>query len=161
MKLPKEFGIHEIALLIGGKVQSPQNVKVGQVCFLPLEAVPGDVVFLFEGKILERVEECQASIKIIPTGTKCSTPCIYVDLPLLAVQKVLSMFQPKRYYPEKGVHPTAIVDPSCELGKNVSIGPYVVIGPKTKVGDKSRIMTGCVIGGQVEIGEECLLYPGI
>jgi UDP-3-O-[3-hydroxymyristoyl] glucosamine N-acyltransferase len=160
MKLPKEIGIHEIAMLIGGKVKSDQNVKVSQVCFSPLEAGSGDVVFLFEGKMLERLAECKASIKIIPTGTKCETPCIYVDRPLLAVQKVLTMFQGKRYYPETGVHPTAIVDPSCELGKNVAIGPYVVVGPRTKIGAKTRIMAGTIIGGQVEIGEECLFYPG-
>jgi UDP-3-O-[3-hydroxymyristoyl] glucosamine N-acyltransferase len=160
MKLPKEVGIHEIAMLIGGKVQSNQNVKVGTVCFSPMEAQSGDVVFLFDGKMLDRVEECKASIKILPTGTKCSSPCVYVDRPLLAVQKVLTMFQPKRYYPEKGVHPTAIIDPSCEIGKDVAIGPYVVIGPKTKIGNKTKIMAGCVIGGQVEVGENCLFYAG-
>lgn len=160
MKLPKEVGINEIAMLVGGKVQSDRDVKVHSVSFSPLEAKEGEVVFLFAGKILNKVDECQASIKIIPTGTKCSTPCIFVDRPLLAVQKVLSFFQPKRYYPEPGIHPSAIVDPSCELGKDVAIGPYVVVGPKTKIGDKTRIMAACVIGGQVEIGEGCLLYPG-
>jgi len=160
MKLPKEVGIHEIALLIGGKAQTDRNVKAGTVCFSPLEAQEGDVVFIFDGKLLNRLDECKATIKIIPTGTKCSTPCVYVDRPLLAVQKVLSMFQPKRYYPENGIHATAIVDPSCEIGKNVAIGPYVVIGPKTKIGAKTRIMAGSVIGGQVEIGEECLIHAG-
>ncbi|MBX9723710.1 MAG: UDP-3-O-(3-hydroxymyristoyl)glucosamine N-acyltransferase, partial [Candidatus Obscuribacterales bacterium] len=101
-----------------------------------------------------------ASIKIIPTGTKCDTPCIYVDRPLLAVQKVLTFFQGKRYYPDKGIHPTAIVDPSCEIAKDACIGPYVVIGPRTTVGKKTRILAGCVIGGQVEIGDECLLNAG-
>ncbi len=160
MKLPKEVGIHEIAMLIGGKVQSKENVKVHSVCFSPMEAQPGEVVFLFAPKVLDRIDQCHASIKIIPTGTKCDTPCVYVDRPLLAVQKVLTFFQGKRYYPEKGIHPTAIIDPTCEIGKNVAIGPYVVIGPKTKIGNKTRIMASCVIGGQVEIGEDCLLNPG-
>ena len=160
MKLPKEVSIHEIAMLINGKVQSEKDVKVSAVSFAPLEAQEGEVVFLFDPKLLEKIDECNASIKIVPTGTKCSTPHIYVDRPLLAVQKILTFFQAKRYMPEKGVHPTAIVDPSCELGKNVAIGPYVVIGPKTKIGDNSTIMASCVIGGQVEIGEKCLLYPG-
>ncbi|MBX9688025.1 MAG: UDP-3-O-(3-hydroxymyristoyl)glucosamine N-acyltransferase, partial [Candidatus Obscuribacterales bacterium] len=161
MKLPKEVGINEIAMLIGGKVSSKQgNVKVHSVSFTPLEAQEGEVVFLFDSKILDKVEQCKASIKIIPTGTKCSSPCIYVDRPLLAVQKVLTFFQPKRYYPEKGIHPTAVIDPSAEIGKDVAIGPYVVIGPRSKVGNKTKIMAGCIIGGQVEIGENCLFYPG-
>lgn len=160
MKLPKEVSIQEIAMLVGGKVQSDKGVKVHSVSFAPLEAGEGEVVFLFDPRLLDKLDQCHASIKIIPTGTKCDTPCIYVDRPLLAVQKVLTFFQPKRYYPPKGIHPTAIVDPSCEIGKDVAIGPYVVIGPKTKIGNKSKIMASCVIGGQVEIGEDCLIYPG-
>ena len=160
MKLPKEVSIHEIAMLIGGKVQSDQDVKVDRVCFSPLEAQPGEVVFLFGQKVLDKVEQIKASIKIIPTGTKCSTPCVYVDRPLLAVQKVLTFFQPKRYFPETGVHPTAVIDPTAELGADVAIGPYVVIGAKTKVGNKTKIMASTVIGGQVEIGDDCLIYPG-
>ncbi len=160
MKLPKEVGIHEIAMLIGGKVQSKENVKVHSVCLSPLEAKAGEVVFLFAPKVLDKIDQCHASIKIIPTGTKCDTPCIYVDRPLLAVQKVLTFFQGKRYYPDKGIHPTAIVDPSCEIAKDACIGPYVVIGPRTVVGKKTKILAGCVIGGQVEIGDECLLNAG-
>lgn len=160
MKLPKEVSIHEIAMLIGGKVQTDHDVKVDKVCFSPLEAQPGEVVFLFGQKILDRLDDINASIKIIPTGTKCSTPCIYVDRPLLAVQKVLTFFQPKRYLPEAGVHPTAVIDPSVEMGADVAIGPYVVIGPKTKIGNKTTIMASTVIGGQVEIGDDCLIYPG-
>lgn len=160
MKLPAQVSIKEIAMLVGGTVQSDVDVKVDAVCMNPLEGKPGEVAFLFDQKYLARLNECKASILIIPTGTKCSTPCIYVDRPLLAIQKVLHFFAPKRFYPEPGVHPTAVVDPSAELGADVAIGPYVVIGPKTKIGDKTRIMASCVIGGAVQIGQNCLLYPG-
>lgn len=160
MKLPKEVSIHEIAMLIGGKVQTSENVKVHTICLTPLKAQEGEVAFLFDSKIIAQIDKCNATILILPTGTKCDRPCVYVDRPLLAIQKVLQFFQPKRYFPETGVHPTAIVDPSCELGKDVAIGPYAVIGPKTKVGDRTKIMAHCYIGGEVQIGENCLLYPG-
>ncbi len=160
MKLPKEVSIHEIAMLISGKVQADGDVKVKSVSLSPFEAAEGDVVFLFDKKLLARIDDCKASIKIIPTGTKCSTPCIHVDRPLLAVQKVLNFFPAKRYYPEVGVHPTAVVDPSVKLGKDVAIGAFVFIGPDSKIGDGTKIMPSCVIGGQVEIGDNCLIYPG-
>lgn len=158
MKLPKEVGIQEIAMLIGGKAQGG-DVKVSAVCLSPLKAQAGEVAFLFDPKIIARINECAASILILPSGTKCDRPCIFVDRPLLAIQKMLQFFQPKRYFPEPGVHPTAVVDPSCELGKDIAIGPYAVIGPKTKIGAGTRIMAHCVIGGEVEIGENCLFYP--
>lgn len=160
MKLPKEVSIQEVAMLVGGKVSGDATAKAGAVSLSPMEAGEGDVVFLFDPKLLDRIDDCHASIKIIPSGSKCASPCVYVDRPLLALQKVLSFFPAKRYYPEPGIHPTAIVDPSCQLGKDLAIGPYVVIGPHCKIGDKVKIMTGCVIGGEVEIGENSLLYPG-
>jgi UDP-3-O-[3-hydroxymyristoyl] glucosamine N-acyltransferase len=84
---------------------------------------------------------------------------ILVERPNLAIYKVLSALQPKRYYPAVGIHPTAIIDPSCEIGDEVALGPYVVIGPKTKIGARTKIMAGTVIGGEVVIGQDCLIHP--
>jgi UDP-3-O-[3-hydroxymyristoyl] glucosamine N-acyltransferase len=72
----------------------------------------------------------------------------------------LQAIAPKRYFPDKGVHPSAIVDPSAELGADVAIGPNVVIGPKAKIGARTKIMANTVIGGEVTVGDDCLLYPG-
>ena len=68
MKLPKEVSIHEIAALIGGKVQSSADVKVSAVCLSPLKAQSGEVAFLFDPKIIARLDQCAASIVIVPTG---------------------------------------------------------------------------------------------
>lgn len=160
MKLPKEVSIHEIAMLVGGRVQSPDNVSVSAVSMSPLKAQEGEVAFLFDQKLLSRLDECKASIVIIPTGTKCSTPCIFVDRPLLAIQKILTFFQPKRWLPDPGIHPTAVVDPTAKIGENAAIGPYVVIGPNARVGDRTKIMAHCYIGCDVEIGADSMLYPG-
>ncbi|MBY0357071.1 MAG: UDP-3-O-(3-hydroxymyristoyl)glucosamine N-acyltransferase [Candidatus Obscuribacterales bacterium] len=160
MKLPKAVSIQEIAMLIGGKTECKEDVKVTSVSLSPLKAQEGEVAFLFDPKVLSRLSECNASIVIIPTGTKCSSPCIYVDRPLLAIQKILTFFQPKRFFPDAGVHPTAVVDPTAELAEGVAVGPYVVIGPQTKIGANTKIMPHCYVGGKVEIGKDCLLYPG-
>lgn len=160
MKLPKEVSIHEIAALIEGQAQSRENVTVSAVSMAPLKAQKGEVAFLFDQKLLSRLDECKASIVIIPTGTKCETPCIYVDRPLLAIQKILTFFQPKRWFPDAGIHPTAVVDPTAQIGQNAAIGPYVVIGPNAKIGDRTKIMAHCYVGCDVEIGSDSLLYPG-
>lgn len=161
MKLPREFNIQEIAHVVGGKVQGPPDTKVSAVAMSPLRAQPGDIAFVFDAKLLARLSECQASIVVVPTGTDCKLPCIYVERPMVAIQKVLQAVQPKRYLPERGVHPSAVVDPSAELGADVAIGPFVVIGPLTKVGARTVIMAGSVIGGQVKVGEDCHFWPGV
>ncbi len=59
------------------------------------------------------------------------------------------------------IHPTAIVDPAARLGEDVEIGPFSIIGPRAVIGDRCRIMSHVTIAGLTEIGEDCLLYPGV
>jgi len=160
MKLPKEFSIGEIAMVIGGRVEGPADVKVQSVAMSPLAAQPGDLALVFDPKLVRRIAECKASAVIVPEGIKCNLPMVVVNRPTLALQKMLTAVQPRRYMPEPGIHPTAVVDKSCEIGEGVAIGPLVVIGPDTKIGAGTKIMAGCVIGGKVVIGESTLLHPG-
>lgn len=160
MLLPKEFSIQEIAGLLGGRIEGAAETKVKSVAMSPLKAQPGDLVFAFEPKVIAALPHCQASAVIVPEGTTTSLPAILVERPLIAVAKMLEFAAPKRYLPEKGVHPTALVDPSCELGTDVAIGPYVVIGPHCKIGAGTTIMAQTVIGGKVRIGASCLIHPG-
>lgn len=160
MDLPKEFTLHEIAAVAGGKVGAGGDTKVKRVAFSPLQAEPGDLALIFDKKVIARLSECKASAVVVPEGVECSIPHITVKRPTLALQKMLTAVQPKRFHPAKGVHPSAVVDPTAELAADVSVGPLVVIGPHTKVGARTIISAGCLIGGKVQIGEDCLLHQG-
>lgn len=160
MKLPKDLALKEIAFFIGGKVEGNPDTKVSNFAMNPLNAKEGDLAVLFDKAYLKRIDECKATAAIVPTGTKCSLPHITVDRPLLAMQRMLGVMQPKRFLPPKGVHPTAVIDETATLGEGVAIGPHVVVGPGSSIGDNTIVMAGCVIGGQVKIGRNCLLHPG-
>jgi UDP-3-O-[3-hydroxymyristoyl] glucosamine N-acyltransferase len=160
MKLPSEMTSGQIAQLIGGRVQGSADVKVSSIAMSPMDATEGQVAFIYEEKLVKRLGDCKASLVIVPEGTKADRPLILVKRATLAVQRVLTMLAPKRYWPEKGVHPSAVVDPSAELGEDVAIGALVVVGPRTKIGARTKIMAGTVIGGEVTIGTDCLIHPG-
>lgn len=160
MKLPMELTLQQIAAVAGGRLEG-EDVKVRSIALNPLTAEEGDLAFIFEPKYIAQISQCKATAVMVPEGVKTKMPSIVVERPLVAVQKMLTAVQPKRYYPEKGIHPTAIVDPTAELGEDVALGPYVIIGPKSKIGARSKLMAHTVIGGEVRIGEDCLFHPQV
>jgi UDP-3-O-[3-hydroxymyristoyl] glucosamine N-acyltransferase len=160
MKLPIPMTLTQIASVIGGRVQGPGDLTVSSIATSPLHATESDIVLAFDKDFLKQVDRCRAAALVVPEGFKSERPLILVERPNLAIYKVLTALQPKRYFPEAGVHPTAVVDASCELGDRVAIGPYVTVGPKTKIGNGTKIMSHVTIGGEVVIGEDCLIHPG-
>ena len=160
MLLPAPMTLAQIASVIGGRLQGPADLKVTSVATSPMRATESDIAMVFDKKLLKQLDLCRAAALVVPEGVTSSRPLILVERPSLAIYKVLSACQPKRYYPEVGIHPTAQVDPTCEIKEGVAIGAYVVIGPKTKIGERTKIMAGAVIGGEVEIGSDCLFHPG-
>ena len=158
MKLPKEFKLGEIAMVSGGRLEGPADLKIVGVATNPLTAGEGDLALVFEPKLIKNIDAVKASAVVVPEGVKTDLPKIVVARPLLALQRMLTVLQPKRFFPEPGVHPSAVVDPTAQLGEGVAIGPLVVIGPGTRIGRGTRIAAGCTIGGQVTIGEDCLFH---
>ena len=162
MRLPQEMPIAMIAQLIGGRVHGDGSVKVSTVSPSPLHAGEDDLAFVYDEKLIKDLGSCKAKAIIAPTSSEKMHPdrnMVLVARPNLAIQRVLTALQPKRYTPPVGIHPTAVIDETAEVSDSAAIGPYVVIGPKSKVGARTIVMSHTVIGGEVTIGEDCLLHP--
>lgn len=59
------------------------------------------------------------------------------------------------------IHPTAIIDSKAELDPTVEVGPYCVIDAHVRVGAGTRLYQGVYLTGWTEIGEACVLHPGV
>lgn len=59
------------------------------------------------------------------------------------------------------IHPTAVIHPDAQLGSEVEVGPYVVIGAGVEIGPRTSVGAHAVIDGNVVIGEENQIYPGV
>ena len=57
------------------------------------------------------------------------------------------------------IHSTAIIDPKAKIESNVKIGPYCVIGPNVQIGNNSIIQSHVSILGNTKIGENNIIYP--
>jgi len=161
MKLPSEMSLAQIAQMIGGTVQGSDDVKISSFSPSAAHATSGDIALIADQKVLKKLAECKASALIVPAGsaTKLPLPLIFVDRPMLAVQRILTSLQPKWFRPTV-IHPSAVIDSTAEVAYGVNIGPLVVVGPKTKIGKGTTILAGTVIGGAVKIGTDCLLHQG-
>ncbi|MBS1957193.1 MAG: UDP-3-O-(3-hydroxymyristoyl)glucosamine N-acyltransferase [Cyanobacteria bacterium SZAS-4] len=161
MKLPSEMSLAQIAQLIGGKVHGSDDVKISSFSPSAAHAGSGDIALIADTKVLRKLAECKASALIVPSGsdTKLPLPLIFVDRPMLAVQRILTALQPKWFRPA-GIHPSAVIDPTAEIAEGVNIGALVAVGAKSKIGKGTTILAGTMIGGAVKIGEDCLLHQG-
>ena len=57
------------------------------------------------------------------------------------------------------IHKTAIVDKKAKISDNVEIGPYCIIGPEVEIGNNSVIHSHVNIVGNTKIGENNQIYP--
>lgn len=163
MKLPQPMSAGQIAAVIGGQVKGDAEHRVSGVAVNPFAATTDDVALATDRAVLKRLEDCKAGILITPNDTGSESEkqvLIWVERPKLAIQKICTFLAPPRFYPEPGIHDTAVVDPSAEVASDAAIGPNVVIGPGSKIGSKTIVMANTVIGGKVTIGADCLIHPG-
>jgi UDP-N-acetylglucosamine acyltransferase len=59
------------------------------------------------------------------------------------------------------IHPTSIVSPEAKIGEGCEIGPFCIIGPDVILHDRVRLVSHATVAGYTEIGEDCVLYPGV
>jgi UDP-N-acetylglucosamine acyltransferase len=57
------------------------------------------------------------------------------------------------------IHKTAIIDPKSKISSNVSIGPYSVIGPDVEIDENTIIYSHVSISGHAKIGKRNKIYP--
>ena len=59
------------------------------------------------------------------------------------------------------IHKTAIVDKKAKILDNVEIGPYCIIGPEVEIGNNSILHSHVNVVGNTKIGEKTkyILFP--
>ena len=57
------------------------------------------------------------------------------------------------------IHPTSITDPGAKVPASCHVGPYCVIGPDVELGENCRLLSHVVIEGPTKIGSNNYLFP--
>ena len=148
------------------------------------EAIAETISYIEGDKFAVMVEKTGASALILPRNQELQAKAssrgiawIAATEPRLLFAQVIKLFyQP--FYPQPGIHPTAVMATDVVLGKNVYIGAYVVIEagtvigdgvciypqvvvyPGVKIGDRTIIHANCTIHERSQIGSDCVIHSG-
>src|SRR6201987_712532 len=57
------------------------------------------------------------------------------------------------------LHPTAIIDPGAKVPASCKVGPYCVIGADVELGEDSRLLSHVTIEGTTKIGADNSFFP--
>jgi len=57
------------------------------------------------------------------------------------------------------IHPTAIIDPRAKVSASCTIGPYCVVGSEVELGENCRLVSHVTIAGPTTIGRENNIFP--
>jgi UDP-3-O-[3-hydroxymyristoyl] glucosamine N-acyltransferase len=161
--------LRDIVTLIGADVDGGEagaaslDLEIRRVAKIE-EAAEGDITFVANPRYIRYLESSHASAVIVNKALRAEgsfhprSVLLRVDDPYLSFLKVLLAFNPPNDPLSPGIHPTAIIHPTASLGKDVRIGAHVVVSEGCKIGEGTMLVHGVVLGDNVEVGRNSLLY---
>lgn len=155
-----EISLRELAELVGGEVQGDPDAKVSGLGSLD-DAVEGQITFLSNPKLVEKVLKTRATAVILPKGVDSfGRNVIETSNPYLAFAKVLTFFSAAPRIP-KGVMAGSFVSTSAVLGADVSVYPGAYIGENVSIGERVTIHPGAVVYEDTIIGNDVTVHSNV
>lgn len=152
--------VRELASFLGCPFEGDGNVEIRGPAGLKT-AGEGDIVFLAHPKYRTLLESTKASAVILPAGEKFDRlPAIKSENPHLSFVRVVEFFV-KPVRPEPGIHPTALVAPSARIGRDVSVGAFSVIGENVDIGEETVIFPLVSVYDGVKVGVKCIIHSHV
>ncbi len=157
------FSIEQVASIIGSTYTGDTSFMIKGVSSFE-DAVPSEITFAGDKKFLDRIDESDANVIIVPFDFESKTISkkifLKVKNPKLSFFKLVSHFFPvKKTDPHVNI--SAIIGENTKFGDNLSLGPNVVVGNNVTLGNNIQIMAGTFIGDDVRIGDDCLIKPNV
>jgi UDP-3-O-[3-hydroxymyristoyl] glucosamine N-acyltransferase len=155
-----EYSLGELAQMVKGELSGDPEIQISGAAKIE-DAVQGQITFLANPRYKQYLSQTEASALLLDRkiDIKYQNPHIRVDDAYFRFLQIFLLFNPKEDILEPGIHSTAVVSPDAILEKEVALAPQVVIGKRCRIGNRTKILAGCVILDDVDIGSDCLLYP--
>ncbi len=132
--------LNEMALALGCSLDGDGDIEISGVAGID-EAQGGHVTFVSNPKYASRARTTSASAVIVENNFPRIPPAtLRSGNPYLTFARAVELFY-QIPVPSRGISSSAQIAASAKIGANASIGPFVVIED------------------EVEIGDDCILYP--
>ncbi len=130
------------------------------------EALAGDLSFLRDGKRIDDLANCSASVLLVPADCPVEPGLnqlfLYCEDPSVALTRLCSVIERDvRPRPEPGIHPSAVIGRGCRVPDSVAVGPHCVIGDRVSLGENTVLEARVCLGPGVVLGDDCRLLPGV
>ena len=151
----------QIVARLGGRVAGDAQTLVRQVASLE-QAGAGNISFFTGSRYRAKLAATRAAAVILGPESEGETtlPRIIADNPYAYFAHVSQLFNPL-VTQAPGVHPSAVVARSARLGERVSIGAGCVVGEDVEIGDDSCLYPRVVIYHGCRIGKRVILHSGV
>ncbi len=148
-----------IAALVGGAVEGDADREIDGVGALDRAGL-AQLAFCSGARWERLLAGTRAGVVLLKPGlpVPAGTVAIRVRDPRYAYALAAAEILPL-YWPEPGIHPTAVVDPTA-IADGATIGPYAVVEAGAVVGSGTWLMPHAYVGPNARIGERCRIGPG-
>jgi UDP-3-O-[3-hydroxymyristoyl] glucosamine N-acyltransferase len=158
-----EFTIGQIASLLNGTIEGPEDVKITALSRIG-EGKPGSVSFLANPAYTHFIYDTKATAVIVnndfaPTAPVSAT-LIRVESAEKAFSKLLEMYNQVKLN-KTGISKMAFISDNATLGNHVYAGEFAVISDGARIGNNVKIYPQCYVGDNVTIGDNTTLYAGV
>ena len=159
--MPGPLTLGQIVARLGGRVAGDPDTVVHQVASLE-SAGERHISFFTGARHRAKLAATRAGALIVGAEGEGETtrPRIVADNPYLYFARVSQLFNPVISQPA-GVHPSAVVAPSARLGARVSIGAGCVVGENVEIGDDSCLYPRVVIYAGCKLGRRVIAHSGV
>ena len=147
-----------LAALVGGRCEGDETRVVTGVAALE-RAHPDQLAFASSARWERIAAQSRAGALLVRPGVAVGpeTVAIRVRDPRYAYALAAAELLPL-YWPEPGVHPTAVVEATAVVD-GATIGPYAVIESGARVGAGTWVQAHAYVGHDAQIGERCRIGP--
>ena len=124
------------------------------------QAGEGDITFVSDKKLLDKLAECKASAIVLPSALKegYQGNALFMDNPYVGYALLARIFDTTPNL-QANIAPSAVIHKTAKIGKNVAIANNVVIEEGVVIADNCQIFSNVVIGQYASIGEQTKIYP--
>lgn len=161
--MPLSLGF--IADTLGGELRGSAQQQVLRLA--PLQSAgPQDISFLSHTRYRTQLQGSQAGVVILQPEMLQSLPagraCILTDDPYLYFARLSRLWRQMHPLPLAArIHPSAVIDPTAEVAEDAQIGPLCVVQAQATIGAGSVLVARVHIGHGCQVGQRCILHPGV
>lgn len=133
----------------------------------PLEtADAASISFLSNPRYATQMAASKAACVIVAPAMRDAAvmrgACIVVANPYVYFARLTQFWRAKKQgLKPSGIHSTAVVDATAVVGEGAYIGPQCVVGAGARIGAGTVLSSRVTVADECEIGERCLLHPGV